>query len=101
MTSLTDEFRNQTTRAMMNHLCPWLLTRDNTNEVTEAARSQRRAERERLTAQAEDRYRRYFENTFDLDYFEDEVENIEESDDEDDEDDEVNVLSQGLGSQKL
>ena len=98
MSSMTPEFRNQTARAMMNHLCPWLLSRDNTAEVTERARSRRNEEQERLIARAEALYQREFEEAFDVDYFEDEVDDI---DSEDEEEDEINLLSQELGSQKL
>ena len=95
---MTPEFRNQTARAMMNHLCPWLLSRDNTGEVTEQARSQRHEEQERLIARAEALYQQEFEEAFDVDYFEDEVDDI---DSEDEEEDEINLLSQELESQKL
>ena len=98
MSSLSPEFRNQTARAMMNHLCPWLLSRDNTGEVTEEARSKRQEENARLVQRAEDLYRRQFEETFDVDYFEDEVEDIDTMEDDEDE---IQVLSQGLGSQTL
>ena len=98
MSSMSPEFRNQTARAMVNHLCPWLLSRDDTAEVTEEARSHRQEEQERLIARAEELYRREFEETFDVDYFEDEVDDI---DSQDEEDDDVEILSQGLGSQTL
>ena len=83
---------------MVNHLCPWLLSHDETGRVTEDARSMRAAGMARRIERAEEMYCRQFEDTFDIDFFEDQTEDLE--DDSEDED-EVNALSQELGSQKL
>ena len=95
---MTTESRNETARAMVNHLCPWLLSHDETGRVTEDARSMRAAGMARRIERAEEMYCRQFEDTFDIDFFEDQTEDLE--DDSEDED-EVNALSQELGSQKL
>ena len=92
--------RNETARAMVNHLCPWLLSHDETGQVAEEARSERAAGIERRIQRAEELHRLHFEETFDLDFFEDETDDIEDESDEEEVED-INILSQELGSQTL
>ena len=96
---MTSDSRNETARAMVNHLCPWLLSHDETGQVAEDARSMRPAEIERRIQRAEELYHLHFQETFDMDSID--MANVEEAIDEDEEAEDVNVLSQELGSQTL
>ena len=96
---MTPDSRNETAKAMVNNLCPWLLSHDETGQVVEDARSMRSAGIESRIRRVEELYRRHFEETFDMDFFED-GDDIEDESDEDEAED-VNILSQELGSQTL